>query len=172
MQTRPTLLHSCARAATAAETRFRIDAPIAPSRATRIIALDQGAAAVVRNVAAQTWATARFFTWDGPPGSANGHGQADDALVLRSTEGRVVLLGETLAGVDVAVMVAAGDTGAAAAESIGRACTARGIMTAGLVLGDAVHVSRALAALRPHARVLMVPAEEDDLVQLLTALRA
>jgi hypothetical protein len=69
-------------------------------------------------------------------------------------------------------MVAASDAGAAAAESIGRACTSRGIMTAGLILGDDAHVSRALAALRPHARVLIVPAEEDDLVQLLTALRA
>ena len=172
MQTRPTLLHSCARAATAAEARFRIDVPIAPSRATRIVALDHEAAVVVRHVAEQTWATARFFTWDDSPGSANGHGQAADALQLRSMEGPVVLLGETLAGVDVAVMVASGDSGAAAAESIGRACTARGIMTAGLVLSDDALVSRALAALRPHARVLMVPAEEDDLVQLLTALRA
>jgi len=172
MQTRPTLLHSCARAATAAEARFRIDVPIAPSRATRIIALDAWAAVVVGHVAEQTWATARFFTLDDTAGPADGHGQAADALRLRSMEGRVVLLGETLSGVDVAVMVAAGDEGATAAESIGRACTARGIMTAGLILGDDAHVSRALAALRPHARVLMVPAEDDDLVQLLTALRA
>ncbi|MGH3366544.1 MAG: hypothetical protein ACRDOY_05020 [Nocardioidaceae bacterium] len=172
MLTRPTLLHSCARAATAAEARFRIDVPIAPARASRIIALDEVAAVVVRHVAAQAWATARFFTWDGSPGSANGDGQGADALTLRSMEGRVVLLGETLAGVDVAVMVAAGDVGADAAERIGRACTARGIMTAGLILSDDAHLSRALAALRPHARVLIVPAEQDDLVQLLTALRA
>ena len=172
MLTRPTLLHSCAMAATAAEARFRIDVPIAPSRATRIIALDEEAAVVVRSVAGQVWATARFFTWHDAPGSANGHGLAGDGLPLRSMGGQVVLLGEMLASVDVAVMVAAGDTGAAAAESIGRACTARGIMTAGLVLSDDVEVSRALAALRPHARVLLVPADEDDLVQLLTALRA
>jgi len=172
MQTRPTLLHSCARAATAAEARFRIDVPIAPSRATRIIALDEWSAVVVGHVAEQAWATARFFTRDDSPGSANGHGQDVDALMLRSMEGEFVRLGETLAGVDVAVMVASGDEGAAAAESIGRACSARGIMTAGLILSDDVHVNRALAALRPHARVLMVPAEEDDLVQLLTALRA
>lgn len=172
MQTRPTLLHSCARAATAAEARFRIDVPIAPSRATRIIALDEWSAVVVGHVAEQAWATARFFTWDDSPGSADSHGQDVEALMLRSMDGEVVRLGETLAGVDVAVMVASGDEGAAAAESIGRACSARGIMTAGLILSDDAHVNRALAALRPHARVLMVPAEEDDLVQLLTALRA
>ncbi len=172
MELRQTLLHSCAKAATAAEARFRIDVPIAPSRATRIIALDEWSAVVVGHVAEQTWATARFFTWDDSLASASGRGQDVDGPMLRSMEGQVVPLGETLAGVDVAVMVASGDEGAAAAESIGRACSARGIMTAGLILSDDEHVSRALAALRPHARVLMVPAEEDDLVQLLTALRA
>ena len=35
------LLSSCARAASAQESRYRIDKPIAPSRAGRIIALDE-----------------------------------------------------------------------------------------------------------------------------------
>ncbi len=170
METRPTLLHSCARAATAAEARFRIDAPIAPSRATRIVALDAAATAVVRNVAEHRWATAQFFAVDGSPGSVNGNHRA--GLRLRAMDGSTVLLGDVLAGVDVAVMVAANDEGAPAAESIGKACTDRGIMTAGLALSDGSQVGRALSALRPHARVLMVPSEEDDLVQLLTALRA
>ena len=38
-QTRPTLLGSCARAATAAEARFRIDRPIG-GRSAVIVALD------------------------------------------------------------------------------------------------------------------------------------
>ena len=42
------LLSSCARAATAAEARFRIDRPIAPSRAGRVVALDEPAAEVAR----------------------------------------------------------------------------------------------------------------------------
>lgn len=159
-------------AATAAEARFRIDVPIAPSRASRVVALDQEAATVVRQVATQPWASASFFVYDDSPGSANGHGSSADSLKLRTMDGSVVMLGETLAGVDVAVMVAADDVGAVAAQSIGAACTARGIMTAGLVLSDGPHVGRALSALRPHARVLLVPAEPDDLVQLLTALRA
>jgi hypothetical protein len=172
MHTHPTLLNSCASAATAAEARFRIDAPIAPSRATRIVALDEEAAEVVRRVAEQPWATARFFTREESVDTVDGAGASPDDLRMRAMDGSVVTLGEELAGVDAAVMVAATDEGAAAASSIGLACTLRGIMTAGLVLSDGARVSAALSALRPHARVLMVPAEEDDLVHLLTALRA
>ena len=47
-----------------------------------------------------------------------------------------------------------------------------GITTAGLVLGAGSSVAAALTALRPYARVLLVPAEPEDLVQLLTAWRA
>jgi hypothetical protein len=44
-------------------------------------------------------------------------------------------------------------------------------MTAGLVLGDGSQTHGAVAALRPHARVLLPTADESDLVELLTALR-
>ena len=40
-------------------------------------------------------------------------------------------------------------------------------MTAGLVLGDGFEAEDAVAALRPHARVLMVSADESDVVELL-----
>lgn len=172
MQTRPTLLNSCARAATAAEARFRIDVPLVPSRATRVIALDEQAAAVVRRVAGHSWATARFFTREDVAVSGNGGGASPDDLRLRAVDGSVVTLGEELSGVDATVMVAANDEGAEAASSIGLACSMRGIMTAGLVLTDGAHTAKAMSALRPHARVLMVPGDEEDLVQLLTALRA
>jgi hypothetical protein len=45
-------------------------------------------------------------------------------------------------------------------------------MTAGLVLTPGRLTSDALMALRPAARVLMVPADEDDLLELLRAIRA
>ena len=172
MATRPTLLSSCARAATATEARFRIDAPIAPARAPRVIALDEPSARVVRRVAEQPWATARFFTCEDPPHMGDRSGELGDGLRLRSTDDVVSLLGEQLTEADVVVMAASTDEGAAAASAVGMACSLRGILTAGLVLSDATEVSQALTALRPHARVLMVPADEDDLFQLLTALRA
>jgi hypothetical protein len=171
MQNRPILLNSCARAATAAEARFRIDAPIAPSRATCVVALDEGAEPVVRRVAEQQWSDARFFTCKSPAPLAESNSDVAD-LVLRSTNGSESRLSEELIGADVAVMVATADDGATAASAIGDACTLRGIMTAGLVLTDG-HDGRAVAcALRPHARVLMVTHDELDVSEVLAALRA
>src|SRR4051812_50222022 len=61
-------LSESARAASASETRYRIDVPIAPARAARVIALDERAAAVARHLAERPWAHARFYTADRPSG--------------------------------------------------------------------------------------------------------
>lgn len=171
---RPILLNSCARAATAAEARFRIDRPIAPSRATRVVALDDGAALVVRRVAEQPWADARFFTCQAlASGWANGEMAGDVAdIVLRAMDGTESRLSQELNGTDVTVMVATANDGAGAASAIGDACALRGIMTAGLVLGDGNRAGAAVSALRPYARVLMVTNDEQDVSEVLTALRA
>ena len=81
-------------------------------------------------------------------------------------------LREQLAEADVVVMIATADDGAKAAAAIGDACTLRGIMTAGLILGERREVGAAVSALRPHARVLMVSKDEHDVSEVLTALRA
>jgi hypothetical protein len=142
---RPILLNSCAQAATAAEARFRIDRPIA-GRSALVVALDDGAAEVVARVAAQPWLGARFLT------SAPSPADPYDA--------------------DVAIMIATTDADPDAAAAIGRECALRGIMTAGLILGDRREVGAAVSALRPYARVLMVTDDEDDVTEVLTALRA
>jgi hypothetical protein len=143
---RPILANSCARAATAAEARFRIDRPIG-GRAALVVALDDDAAEVVDRVAEKRWQGARF---------------------VRATEG----FDEDLTDTDVAVMVATADADATAAAVIAQACAARGIMTAGLILGDPLEVAAAVSALRPYARNLMVTDDEDDVAEVLTALRA
>ncbi len=146
--TRPTLLNSCAWAATAAEARFRIDRPIG-GRAVLIVALDDDAAEVVDRVAEQPWGGARFFR------------SPDDPL-----------LAELIPEADVAIMVGTGDADGDAASAIAQACAARGIMTAGLILGERLDVTAAVSALRPYARNLMVTEDEDDVAAVLTALRA
>lgn len=168
---RPILLNSCARAATAAEARFRIDRPIAPSRGTRVVALDPGAEAVVREVAGRPWASARFFTC--PPEAVLGRRNGDlaDVLLLR-TDGAESRLSSELDGADAAVMVATSDDGAEAARAIGDACTVRAIMTAGLVLAGGHTAGATVSALRPHARVLLVTYDDNDVSEILTALRA
>ena len=164
MTTTPILANSCARAATAAEARYRIDVPIAPARGVRVIALDEGAAAVTSRAAAEAWSNTRFFVCEGAVG---------DRIALRGIGGSTAELVEQLFDADVVVMVATEDAGAAAAHAIGKACWERSIMTAGLVVGDDPDdAEHAVAALRPHARVLLPSAEESDLVELLTALRA
>ena len=162
------LLSSCARAASAQESRFRIDRPIAPSRAGRIVALDDGAAEVVARTAQLEWANARFYVCE----SAD---EEPDSLVLRGIDGGPATLADELASAYVVVMVDTSDSGAACAYALGRACWERGVQTAGLVLGNGTHegtaAAAAVAALRPHARVLLPSADEDDVVDLLTALR-
>lgn len=171
MTVRPILLNSCAKAATAAEARFRINAPIAPSRGTRVVALDKGAEAVVRHVAERPWVAARFFVCKSPELLARSKGDVAD-VVLVCTDGSESRLSEQLSGAEVAVMVATADDGAAVAGAIGDACTLRGIMTAGVVLAGGVSAGATVSALRPHARVLLVTRDEHDVFELLSALRA
>jgi hypothetical protein len=146
---KPILANSCARAATAAEARFRIDRPIG-SRNALIVALDDAAAEVVDRVAEQPWGAARFFT------------AAEVAPRLA----------EELDDADVAIMVGTAGADGDAASAIAAACFERGIMTAGLILGERAAVEGAVAALRPYARNLMATDDEDDLAAVLTALRA
>lgn len=146
--TRPTLLNACASAATAAEARFRIDRPIG-GRSVLIVALDDDAADVVDRLAERPWGGARFFRSPGDP--------------------RLV---EEIPEADVAIMVGTADADGDAASTIARTCASRGIMTAGLILGERLDVTAAVSALRPYARNLMVTEDEDDVAAVLTALRA
>lgn len=156
----PALMSSCARAATAKEAAFRIDYPLAPARATSVVAFDTCADEVVRSVAGHEWSQAQFYSATDP-----GH-------QLMTLAGEFRPLADALEGVDSLVMVAAAGDGAEAVATIGAACQVRGIMTAGLVLTPGRLTSDALMALRPYARILLVPAEEDDLLELLRAVRA
>lgn len=171
MSIRPTLLSSCAKAATAAEARFRINGPNPTPRVTRVVALDEGAATIVHRAARQRWGGAHFLTYE--PGGPVAHGDGEPpAIVLRAADGSEARLSEELAGADMIVMVATADDGAEAASVIGQACARRGIMTTGLVFGEGRDTAAAVSALRAHARVLLVSRDEDDVPEVLTALRA
>ncbi|MGH3629795.1 MAG: hypothetical protein ACRDRL_20455 [Sciscionella sp.] len=167
---KPILLNSCALATTAAEARYRVDAPIEGRRGARVVALDDGAATVVRRIAQQEWNGARFFTLAARTSAESRDVQAD--MTLRHTDGHDSRLYEELAEADVAMMVATADCAGQAASVIGHACSRRGIMTAGVVLGDQYQVQDAVAVLRPHARVLLVTEDDKDVAEVLTALRA
>jgi hypothetical protein len=166
MADRPILASSCAMAATAAEARYRIDAKPQPPRATSVVALDDGALSVVRDLAAQEWNAARFL------GCADGADGDYADLQLCTVDGESVRLSEELGRADFVMMIATGGGGAAAAATIGDACTLRGIMTAGLVVGADGDSGAALTALRPNARVLLVTGDEQDATELLAVVGA
>ncbi len=168
MERRPTLLHSCARAATAAEARFRVNYPNSTTRTSRIVALDNAAASLVSRISGQQWKGAHFLTYKE---AIHGEDGLPLDAVLQSFDGTETRLSDELDGADVAVMIATPDREAEAAAIIGRACFSRGIMTAGLVLGDN-GVDDAVTALRPYAAVLVVAADEEFVPDMLEALRA
>jgi hypothetical protein len=167
---RPILGSSCARATTPAEMRHRIDRPILGRRGARIIGLDSGADAIVRRITGEPWGLARFFTLAEAVGPVDDGGSA--SVVLRDADGAESSLLAELDDADVVIMVATTAADGAAATIIGAACTVRAIMTAALVIGEQSLVGPTVAAVRPHARVLMVSADEHDVVDLLSALRA
>lgn len=179
MTTAPTLLNSCAKAASAAEARYRMDRPNARARDSRIVALDSGAAELMRRVAGPQgsdprWRGARFLTFVSEIPLPGFPALPMDAM-LRGTDGALTTLGEELVGADQLVMIATGKGNAKAATVIGNACRVRGIMTAGLVVklpdqqGDG---QQAVTAMRPFAAVLVVAGGEEYVPEMLSALRA
>lgn len=156
----PTQISSCARATTTEEAGFRIDYPLAAARNTRVVALDAAAEVIVRAAAAEDWGQARFYLAHDP-----GHD-------LVTMDGDAVPLAGELEHSNTVVMVSTTGENAEAAATIGAACKVRGIMTAGLVITPGQLSSEALLTLRPYTRILLVPADEDDLVELLRATRA
>src|SRR5215472_14034702 len=63
-----------ARMASAAEARFRIDAPNSKPRAIKVIALDRPSDRVVKRLAQATWNQASFFTASAFAGTPQGTG--------------------------------------------------------------------------------------------------
>ena len=170
----PTLLSSCAHAAGAAEARFRVDYPNARARASRIVALDDGAAAVMRQVAHEDWDGARFLTFRAARSAPGIAGLTLDAT-LAAEDGEETRLSAELEGADVVVMIASAGHGAEGAAVVGNACSVRSIMTAGLIVAprrDDPGVERAVQVLRPHAAVLVIASDPDFVPAMLTALRA
>ncbi len=162
---RPTLASSCARAATAAELRYRVPYPNSLPRVSRIVALDPGAAAVMAATREEPWKGARFLSLGRQPDIS------PNEVTLVGPEGGERLASEELDGADLVVMVATSSAAAREAEIIGRLARERSVMTAGIVVagrdGDDV-----VAAMRPTCSVLVMAADADYLPAMLTALRA
>ncbi len=170
----PTMLASCARAATAAEARFRVPYPNSRTRSSRIFALDPRAADAMFRITEDPWSGAHFLAVSDIGGRDPASATAAD-LRLGTPDGAVADLDAELAGADVVVLIATEGMNQAAAELIARECHRRNIMCAGLALGlgkDGATLDSVVNAMRRFSRVLVVAQDEDYIPAMLTALRA
>ena len=165
-----------ARMASAAEARFRIDAPNSKPRAVKIIALDRPSESVVKRLAQETWNRASFLTASAFAGAPQPAGQFSVTGWLSDIAGRTKDLMDEVGSADLVVMVATAGENACAAALIGEACSARRVNTTGLIVGSAGKsdeaLAKTLAQLRPWSLMLVIANTDDYIEDMLTALRA
>src|SRR5437016_3776500 len=153
-----------ARMSSGAEARFRIQDPNSKPRAIKVIALDKASEAVVNRLVERPWQNATFLSAAAFPDAA------------RDFSGRPKDLTTEVDSADLVVMVAASGGEAHAASVIGEACSAKRVMTTGLVVGanraSEEAVSRTLSQLRPWSLMLVIADPDDYIDDMLTALRA
>jgi hypothetical protein len=161
------MLSESARMSSAAEARFRVQAPNSTPRAIKVIALDAAGEAVVRRLAGAGWTHATFFTAASPA-------SADDAVADLAGGSRSVT--DEVATADLIVLVAGPGGHAQAASLVGQACSLRRVMTTGFVVGvgsaSENALSKTLAQLRPWSLMVVIADGDEYIDDMLTALRA
>lgn len=163
-----------ARMSSAAEARYRIDAPNSKPRSVKVIALDTPSERVIKELSRQKWNGASFFT--APAfGGAPKQGESFSGW-LSDLAGRTKALVEEVASADLVVMVSSAGTSAQAAAVIGEACAVRKVMTMALIIGSEERsndeLSKTLATLRPYASMLVIASGDEYIEEMLSALRA
>ena len=158
-------LSESARMSSAAEARFRVQAPNSTPRISKVIALDAAGEAVVRRLAGGAWAHTTFLTAAMSPDVA-----------LRDLAGDVRSVNDEIDTADLVIFVAGPGGQAEAASPIGQACSCRHVMTTGFIVGvtsasDGA-VSKTLAQVRPWSLMVVMANRDDYIDDMLTALRA
>jgi hypothetical protein len=169
------MLSESARMSSAAEARFRIDAPNSKPRHIKVIALDPTSETLVKHLAERRWNNACFFTASAFAGSPPGRGFSMQGW-LSDLAGRTKDLIDEVNGADLVVMVATAGENVQAAALIGEACSLKRVNTTGLILGGASAtdemLSKTLSLLRPWSLMLVIANGEDYIEDMLAALRA
>ena len=154
-----------ARMASAAEARYRIQAPNSRPRSIRVVALDALSEALLVRLAQGSWRHAVFLT-----AAANEEGALSDLA------GRPRDVTREVDAADLVVMVATPGGHAHAASTIGGACRRRRVTTTALVVGadgaSGEALASTLAQVRPWALMLVIATPHDYIDDMLVALRA
>ncbi len=147
----------------AAEARFRVQAPNSQPRAIVVVALDAAGRDVVRRIADAGWQHATFLT-------------ALPAGALSDLTGRTRAIAEAIGAADLVVLVAGPGGRADAAAALGDACSQRRVMTTGFLVGASAasdrDIAKTLAQLRPWSLMVVISRSDDYLDDMMTALRA
>ena len=158
------MLSESARMNSAAEARFRVQAPNSLPRTVKVIALDSAGEAVAGRLAGAGWKQAAFLTAASPD------------RALRDLAGHLRDLDEEVDAADLVILVAGPGGHAHAASLIGQACSLRRVMTTGFVVGGASaserDLSKTLAQLRPWSLMTVLARNDDYIDDMMTALRA
>jgi hypothetical protein len=167
-----------ARMSSAAEARFRVQAPNSTPRAIKVIALDGVSDAVVRRLAEAGWKHTTFLTAasGGEPVDAGDPPLASADAVVTDLAGHIRSVTDEVDTADLVILVAGPGGQAQAAALIGQACSLRRVMTTGFLVGvtsASEHaVSKTLAQLRPWSLMVVIAHSDDYIDDMMTALRA
>jgi hypothetical protein len=166
------VLSESARMTTAAELRFRVQAPNSQARATSIIALDAASETFIRGLSSDRWNHATFL--EAPIADAEDAAVVDDGW-LSTLDGRQTRVRDEVDAADQVIMVATPGGHAGAAAMIGRACSRKRVTTTALIVGAAQasdrDVAKTLAQLRPWSLMVVIATSDDYVTDMLTALR-
>jgi len=156
----------------AAELRFRVQAPNSRPRVTTIIALDGPSEAVIRRLAEAPWNHATFLKTpitDPPDGQPASDGWVTDLAARRRR------LRDEVNVSDQVIMMAAAGGPADGAATIGRACSLRRVTTTALIVGTGSvpdrELAKTLATLRPWSLMVVIAGSDDYVADMMTALR-
>jgi hypothetical protein len=170
------MLSESARMSSAAEARFRIQAPNSKPRAVKVIALDAPSEGIVKRLAEKGWNGAAFFTASAFAGAPRANDPFTVGGWLSDLAGRTKNLLDEVRSADLVVMVATAGENAQAAPIIGDACRTNCVMTTVLILGSEAQSDEALATslatLRHYAGMLVIAQSGDYIADMLIALRA
>jgi hypothetical protein len=169
------MISESARVTTAAEARFRIDAPNSQPRNVKVIALDGASERIAKHLAAREWSRASFLTASAFTVPRDAQQFSMDGW-LKDLAGRTKSLVDEIDTADLVVMIAASGENAQAAAIIGEACGVKHVMTTALILGSEgtsdEALAKSLAQLRPYAMMIVIANGDEYIEDMLTALRA
>jgi hypothetical protein len=165
-----------ARASSAAESRYRIDAPNARPRVVKVVALDRTSRALAERLAQDRWNGATFLAASALSATPQAGGAFSMQSWLSDLSGRARQLLDEIDGADQIVMIAAAGESVPAAGIIGEACSLRRVAAIALVIGAKSASERALsctlAQVRPWALMVVVASSDAYVADMLRALRA